>query len=147
MAVYYAEQVTNEYNGLAPDKDIGPVKRYWFNITVPTGGYAAASIIVLARVKAGERITGGLWTNTAGGAAATGKIQNYLTTDVSATGLQTDSKYGTLTDMTAATSQTFANTNAKGQGYVSVRDEFVAVLTAAQTIAAGAILAGYVDVQ
>jgi hypothetical protein len=82
-----------------------------------------------------------------GGADHTAKIQNYRTTDVSATGLLTDSKYGTLTDMTGATAQTFANTNAKGQGYVSSIDEYVAVLTAAQTMAAGTIIFGRIDVQ
>ena len=144
MATYFAEQVTNEANGLAPSMDIGNVERRWFNIVVPTGGYTAGSILVLAKIHAGKRITGGQWTNTAGGAAATGKIQNYK---VDASTLITDSKYGTLTDMTGATLQTFANTNAKGQGYISTDDEFLAVLTAAQTIQAGAILAGYVDIQ
>ena len=147
MATYYSEQVTNEVNGLTPAKDLAaPERRYW-GFVVPAGGYAAGSIIVLAKIPAGKRMLGGLWLNTAGGAAATGKIQDYRTTDVSPTGLGTDSKWGTLTDMTGATSQTFGNTNAKNFGSIDTVDRFLAVLTAAQTIAAGTILQGYVDLQ
>lgn len=145
MAVYYAGQVTDAANGLVLTKDNNNGFYYW-DITVPTGGYVAASIIVLALIPAGKRVIQGLWGNTAGGAAATAKIQDYLPSDVSATGLGLDSRFGTLTDMTSATSQTFANTVAKGQGTVFTVDKYLAVLTAAQTIQAGAQLTGFVQV-
>lgn len=52
MATYYVEQVTNELNGLAPAKDIGAVERRYFCLTVPSGGYAAGSIIIIGLIRA-----------------------------------------------------------------------------------------------
>jgi hypothetical protein len=147
MATYFAPQALDDLNAITPPQDIGPIQRRHWNLVVPAGGIAAPSIIVLAKIPAGKRVTGGLWLNTAGGAAATAKVQDYKITDVSATGLGTDSKWGTLTDMTAATSQPFGNTNAKAFGSIDTIDRFLAVLTAAQTIQADAVLSGYVDLQ
>lgn len=147
MAVYYAEQVTNALAGYVPDADLSSPTRKRFHIVVPTGGYAAASIIVLALIPAAHVVTNGLWFNSAAGAAATGKIQDYLTTDVSGTGLGTDSKWGTLTDMTNATLQRFPTAAAAGYGIAATVDKYLAVLTAAQTIQAGATISGFVDYQ
>lgn len=138
----YSDQVTNQRAGvLNQGNESGKLVRQFFSYTVPAATIAAGDTLFLCRVPKGARMLGGVWKNTAGGAAATGKIGKYTAEYV----VVDDDWWGTLTDMTAATSQTFADTDAKHFGEELTADMVIGVLTAAQAIAAAAVIDGYVD--
>lgn len=143
----YSDQITN-LRATPPVLNSGiyegRVVRRGFTYTVPAATIAAGDTLMCTFIRAGEIMYGGVWKNTAGGAAATGKIQNY--TSLAVADLVDDSKWGTLTDMTNATSQTFGDTNAKDFMEQATAFWYVGVLTAAQAIQAAAVIQGYIDV-
>lgn len=138
----YSDQITNVRAATLNDKDtVGHVKRQYFSYTVPAATIASGDTLHLCQLPAGARVLGGVWKNTAGGAAATAKIGKYTAAGV----VVTDDFFGGITDMTNATAQTFGDTNAKNFGAVSATPIIIAALTAAAAVQAAAVIQGYVD--
>lgn len=135
----YSDQITNLRAGTPNDSQSALVV-FPFSYTVPTATIAAADTLFLTRIPKYFKPMLGFWTNTAGGAAATGKIGCY---NVSTYAVVDDDEWGALTDMTNITSQFFANTPAYGCGQEAAADYFVGVLTAAQAIQAAAQIHGW----
>lgn len=122
----------------------GHVLRRAFSYTVPAATIAAGDTLMLTFIRSGEMMYGGVFKNTAGGAAATGKIGNY--TSLAVADIVDDDHYGTLTDLTGITSQTFGDTNAKSFMEQATANWYIGVLTAAQAVQAAAVIQGYIDV-
>lgn len=90
---------------------------------------ATTDILFLTTIPSGLRVAGGKLVITAGGATVTAKISDY-TYEKEIVGDEWtgnyvwteghDDRFGTLTDLTLATEQTFADTAAKGLGYPGI---------------------------
>ena len=113
-----------------------------FSYTVPAATIAAGDTLLLVHVPAGATILRGKWHNDAGGAAATGKIGKYNGKTLA---VIDDDWFGTLTDMSAETNQTFADTLAKHTLETQTADIVIGVLTAAQAIQAGCLISGFIE--
>lgn len=136
----YSDQITNLRAGTLND-GANAVAVFPFSYTVPTATIAAGDTLFLTLIPKGFKAMYGLWSNTAGGAAATGKIGIY---NADSYAVVDDDEYGVLTDMTAATVQYFANTKAYGLNQAAADDYFVGVLTAAQAVQAAATIDGWI---
>ena len=143
----YSDQVlgyTTTPTDQATASSEGDLIRRYFSFTVPAATVAAGDTLFLTYIRPGERMLGGVFKNTAGGAAATAKIQTY--SSLLPASLVSDSHYGTLTDLTNITAQTFADTQAKNFGEVATGFWWIGILTASQAIQAAAVLVGYIEV-
>jgi hypothetical protein len=136
----YSDQVTNLLAGTLNDA-ASALAVFPFSYTVPAATIAAGDTLFLTKIPKYFKPMLGFWTNTAGGAAATGKIGIYNATTYA---VVDDDWLGALTDMTGITSQFFANTPAYHCGQEMAADYFVGVLTAAQAVAAAAQIHGWV---
>ncbi len=140
-SLLYGEKMTKVLAGTLGDSGFGgnrftAVDTY----TVPAATVAAADTVFFAvKIPKGARMLGGVFKNTAGGAAATAKVNTYTLKGSTFT-LAGDSHYGTLTDLTGATSQTFGDTDAKKYFEKATDDWWIGILTAAQAIQAAAVL-------
>lgn len=137
----YSTEVTNIRASTLNDGAQGLVTVFPFSYTVPTATIAAADLLYLTLLPKGFKPMVGLWTNTAGGAAATANIGIYSATDY--TVVDAD-EFGALTDMTGVTSQWFANTPAYGCGQETADKYFLGIVTAAQAVQAAAQIYGWI---
>lgn len=119
---------------------------------------AADDVFYITTIPHGLRLVGGSLTISAVGAAATASIGDYTYEKDLVEGVWdgtctwtvgTADKFGSLTDLTLATTQTFGNTAAKGQGtqgiYTTGKETRIGLKIADASVPAGVTITGYID--
>jgi hypothetical protein len=140
---YYAAQPTQvRANEMSPSTDCGPLIRQYFYYLTPIE-IAVADLIMWGFMPKGCRFFGGKVKISAGGHAATANIGSY--TVVAAPVVISAAKYGTLSDMTSLSAQTFGETVAKSYGVLETTNVYIGIVTGAQAFHIAQTMTGYYD--
>jgi len=140
---YYSAEVTLQRAGtLNAATKMGPIDSFYFSFTVPTATLAAADLLMVGIMPKGAMYLGSEWVYSAAGVAVTANVGSYT---LAATPVVISAaKYGALTTVVAAGSQTIGKLPTTGYGGLETADVYIGLVTAAAIAPAAMTIAGQV---
>jgi len=140
---YYAAQPTQvRANEMSPSTDCGPlIRQYFYWIATPQ--FEIADLLMWGFMPKGCRFFGGVVKISAGGHAAVANIGSY--TVVAAPVVISAAKYGTLSNMTSLSAQTFGETVAKSYGVLETTNVYIGIVTGTAELDLSTTMTGYYE--